>query len=830
MVENDFKDLFNLSPVLLLVLDTNFNIVAATDAFLKVTMTERKKILDKNIFDVFPSNPDDLNADGEKNILASFNSVIKNKITNTLPVQKYDIKKPEADGGGFEVRYWKVSHSPVLDTAGNVKYIIQNGEDITKNQELISNNEKLKKNNQLLKETYKYSETIIDTIHESMMILNKDFFVKSANNSFYKKHQITKEETEGKHLFELQNGQWDIPELRELLNDTRSKNGSIQDLEVKRIFPHIGEKIMVLNASRVIKKKQSKELILFTIKDITEVRRLGFELQSKEKKALEEQLEAEKEALKKLEDSEKRYNMMLMKSPFAIAILKGKDMVITLANDSIKEMWGKGDDLEGKKFLDILPELRDQQFPTLLNEVFTTGIPFYGYELLAPLYRNGLLMHEYFNFVYQPYHEADETISGVTIIAYDVTTHVIAKNELIEAKINADQKTIIAEEAVKSKQQFLSNMSHEIRTPMNAIIGFTNVVLKTTLDNSQREYINAIKESGDALIVLINDILDIAKVDAGKMTFERIPFSVSNSVATMLHLFEPKMKEKNLELYNEYDPAIPLNLIGDPMRLRQIILNLMSNAVKFTSKGKITIHLNLLKEDAEKATIEFLITDTGIGIPKNKLADIFNNFEQATIGTSSSFGGTGLGLTIVKQLVELQGGTINVNSEEGNGSAFSFVLSFDKQNAEEEITLVNTVEPVQETLFEKNTAENIKVLVVEDIALNQLLIKIILLDFGYDVTIAGNGKIAIENLQENKYDIILMDLQMPEMNGFEATKYIRNVMNSNIPIIALTADVTSVDVEKCIAAGMNDYVSKPIDEKILYAKIITSLKESNTIK
>jgi CheY-like chemotaxis protein/anti-sigma regulatory factor (Ser/Thr protein kinase) len=256
----------------------------------------------------------------------------------------------------------------------------------------------------------------------------------------------------------------------------------------------------------------------------------------------------------------------------------------------------------------------------------------------------------------------------------------------------------------------------------------------------------------------------------------------------------------------------------------------MSNAVKFTSKGKITIRLNLLKEDAEKATIEFLITDTGIGIPKNKIADIFNNFEQATISTSSSFGGTGLGLAIVKQLVELQGGTINVNSEEGKGSTFGFILSFDKQNAEEEITPMSPTQPVQEIPFEKNTSENIKVLVVEDIALNQLLIKIILLDFGYDVTIADNGKIAIENLQENRYDLILMDLQMPIMNGFEATRHIRNVMNSNIPIIALTADVTSVDVEKCIAAGMNDYVSKPIDEKILYAKIITNLKESNTIK
>lgn len=826
MVDNNYKELFNLSPALLLVIDIHFIVIAATDLFLKVTMTERDTILGKNIFDVFPDNPSDAAADGEKNMRASLNRVLSTKVSDTLSLQKYDIRKPESEGGNFELRYWKTINSPLFDTANNVKSIIVKVEDITENEALISSNQTLKKSNELLAEAYEYSEAIIGTIHETMLILDKDFYIKSASKSFYKKHGITKKETEGKHLFELQNGQWDIRELNGLLNNTDAHSNAIQDLEVKRTFPNLGEKIMLLNASSFLKKTDGEELILLAIKDITEVRRLALEIKTKENKALEKQLKIEKKVLKKKEESEKRYNLMLMTSPFAIAILKGKDMIVSLANDSIKEIWGKGDNVEGKKFTSILPELKDLQFPKLLDQVYTTGIPFYGDALLAPMFRNGKLEQTYFNFVYQPYLEADETISGVTIIAYDVTAQVMAKKELTDAKINAEEKTKIAEEAVQSKQQFLANMSHEIRTPMNAIIGFTNVVLKTKLDNTQKEYISAIKESGDALIVLINDILDIAKVDSGKMTFEKCPLSLSVSITTMLHLFEAKMKKKKLELVHEYDSNIPLNLVGDPMRLRQIILNLMSNAVKFTSAGKICISVRLLKEDADTATIEFLVTDTGIGVPADKLLAVFNNFEQATAGTSSSFGGTGLGLAIVKQLVELQGGTIIAKSIEGKGSSFGFVLPFEKSNLENEITPIPESDQIQENPCEEAT-ENIKVLVVEDMALNQLLIKIILLDFGYDVTIADNGILGIEQLEKDTYDIVLMDLQMPEMNGFEATTHIRNVMKSNIPIIALTADVTSVDLEKCKAVGMNDYVSKPIDEKLLQRKINQCLADLN---
>jgi len=405
----------------------------------------------------------------------------------------------------------------------------------------------------------------------------------------------------------------------------------------------------------------------------------------------------------------------------------------------------------------------------------------------------------------------------------DITNQKTFTEELTEAKMvaelamsNAEKAKGIAERALQSKQQFLSNMSHEIRTPMNAILGFTKILLKADFTPKQKEYLDAIKTSSDGLLVLINDILDLAKVDAGKMTFEQKPFKIEFSIATMHQVFDLKLKEKNLELVKEYDIKIPAVLLGDAARLHQILLNLLGNAIKFTAKGKITVAVRLLHEDNEKATIEFAITDTGTGIAEDKLESIFENFQQATTSISSSFGGTGLGLAICKQLVEKQGGSISVKSTMDEGSTFSFTLSFQKTNEENE-------KESGKVELEKEI-KDIKILVVEDVKLNQLLMKIILDDFKFKYDIADNGKIAIEKMQTNTYDIILMDLQMPEMNGFEATEYIRNTMESTIPIIALTADVTAVDVEKCKVVGMNDYVSKPLDERILYTKIMDLLK------
>jgi CheY-like chemotaxis protein len=348
--------------------------------------------------------------------------------------------------------------------------------------------------------------------------------------------------------------------------------------------------------------------------------------------------------------------------------------------------------------------------------------------------------------------------------------------------------------------------------------------LKTELTEKQKEYLDAIKISGDALIVLINDILDLAKVDAGKMTFEQKPFKLSDSVSSMIHLFDAKAKEKGIELEKEYDRSIPATIIGDPVRLQQVVLNLLSNAVKFTNKGKITLGVKMLRDEEEKIILEFSVLDTGIGIPENKLESIFENFQQATNETSRLYGGTGLGLAIVKKLVEAQHGKVWVKSRLDEGSGFYFTLGFRKVK-EEEKKKERREEGKKVNKKETKKVGNAKILVVEDVTLNQLLMKTLLEGFGFTADIAGNGKIAIEKMQKNEYDLILMDLQMPEMNGFETTGYIRSKMNSDVPIIALTADVTTVDVEKCRAVGMDDYLAKPINEKLLYSKMMKYLKE-----
>jgi PAS domain S-box-containing protein len=823
-----------------------------------------------------------------------------------------------ADNVVAEQRYFNTTMQPIYNEENIISGVVNFGYDVT---------EQIRARKQIEASEQRFRNILEQAPDPIVILKGENMILDTANEALYQLWRVDKSAI-GKSFLEI------LPEMKgqgflELLQDVYFNGKVIKGYDTPAEF---------------IRKDGQKEILYFNF-----IHQPYRELDGSISGVLVMASDVTKQMLarKQIEESEKRFSNVLTQSVMSIGILKGTDMIINFANEMMMASWGKGNNIIGKPLLEVLPELEDQPFPKLIQEVLATGVPYYGYEEKVTLVNNGKEKVAYFNYVYQPYTEIDNRITGVTVLASEVTAQVHVKkeneeiaerfrlladaqpqkvwtadhkgnknyfnqqwynytkltfedlkgwgwkqivhpddwelkqkkwkdsidtgkpfeleyrllghdgtyrwhvsraiaqkdhrgeiimwvgsntdidnqkaeNQKLETKVKESTYSLEqAKIATKAKQQFLSNMSHEIRTPMNAILGFTKVLLKTDLSGKQKEYLLAIKTGGDAMIVLINDILDLAKVNEGKMAFVQTLFKMEASIGTMLHLFENNIQEKNLELVKEYDNKIPEVLLGDPARLHQILINLLSNAVKFTSKGKIKICVYLVNEDEENATIEFSVTDTGIGIAENKTEKIFENFEQALDSTSRLYGGTGLGLAIVKQLVEAQGGSISVKSKIGEGSTFSFTLSLKKSK-----TKAAAREEVATNNLEDRERKNIKVLVVEDMKLNQLLMRTILDEYGFENDIAENGKIAIEKLKTNSYDIILMDLQMPEMNGFEATEYIRTIMNCKTPIVALSADVTTIDAEKCQAVGMNDYLAKPIDEKDLYGKILELVKKN----
>ncbi|HSH65122.1 MAG TPA: ATP-binding protein, partial [Bacteroidia bacterium] len=392
-------------------------------------------------------------------------------------------------------------------------------------------------------------------------------------------------------------------------------------------------------------------------------------------------------------------------------------------------------------------------------------------------------------------------------IAKNITEQKKLQNELIMAKQ-------VAEESVILKEAFLANMSHEIRTPMNAIIGFTDLLLKRKLPEKELDYVQTIKKSGENLLRIINDILDVSKIDSGMMEFEEHPISIKEIFASLSSMLSQKAKEKKLTLIFSYDEDLPDTILGDPTRLTQVILNLVGNAIKFTKSGRIEVFAKLLKEENERYQIEFSVKDTGIGISEDKLKFVFERFSQAETHTTRNYGGTGLGLSIAKQLVTLQGGTMSVSSELGKGSSFSFILNFKKT----EKMYIN-YQWNNSTLDEERLGK-LNVLIVEDNPINIKFILSLFADYKIQIDVAENGKLAIDKVKKNAYDLILMDIEMPEMNGYVTTSIIRHELNNNIPIIAMTAHAMAGEQDKCLALGMDDYISKPINANLLFEKML----------
>lgn len=404
-----------------------------------------------------------------------------------------------------------------------------------------------------------------------------------------------------------------------------------------------------------------------------------------------------------------------------------------------------------------------------------------------------------------PLFDRKNNIYGVGGIATDYTDKVQYQQKLIKAKK-------IAESAEQLQEQFLANMSHEIRTPMNGIIGMTNILMNTSLNNEQTGYVNIIRESSDTLLFLINDILDLSKIKSGKLSIEKIPFKVREVLENAILPFQLKAKEKNIELKLVTDMRIPQTLEGDPHRLKQIVNNLLSNALKFTDKGFVSFVIEMNTQIRSKALIKFIVKDSGVGIPENKLNTIFNSFEQAANSTARKFGGTGLGLTITKQLVELQGGQIDVASIEGKGTEFTFEIPY---------TLVADQKiPVNDNLLVNDNCQDLtgkKILIAEDNEINQKVISLTLKAQGLLPIITNNGREAIELLEKGElFDLVILDLQMPEMNGYQTAIYIRKKLNLRIPIIAMTASALQQERTRCLELGMNEYITKPFSSETLF--------------
>jgi PAS domain S-box-containing protein len=515
-----------------------------------------------------------------------------------------------------------------------------------------------------------------------------------------------------------------------------------------------------------------------------------------------------KEFEEKVRLSEKRYRDLFNHSQALICThdLQGKLLSV---NPAIRRVLGfEESEMMGRSIQDFVPGKHRQKFEEEYLDAIRESVNVVSGEFCV-LNKGGEEIYLLYKNVRMEEPGSEPYVIG---FSQDITDRIHMERELRITKKMTD-------DIAKAKESFLAHMSHEIRTPMNGILGIASLLNKTRLDPQQRNYLQLIQESANNLLVIVNDILDLEKIVAGKLQLERIPFKIVDKIATTIQSFIYRAEEKELGLI--FQNSIPGDLVveGDPYRLSQVLNNILSNALKFTNEGHINISTNIREHDDQEVVVEITIQDTGIGIGKEQLRTIFEPFEQADATISRKYGGTGLGLTISKNMVEMQNGELLVHSEEGKGSAFTIRVPY-------HISIEDMQENEVSQEIDYKSLGPRKVLVAEDVELNQYLARHILESWDFEVVIVNNGREALEALEKCSFDCILMDVQMPEMDGIEATQRIRKLPDpviANMPIIALTANALKGDSEKYLAAGMTDYLAKPFDEARLFRVISRNL-------
>ena len=409
---------------------------------------------------------------------------------------------------------------------------------------------------------------------------------------------------------------------------------------------------------------------------------------------------------------------------------------------------------------------------------------------------------------------------SLILSVFDFTAHYKMSNTLSQEKNESIIQSQILKEREEFKNKFLANTSHELRTPLSTIMGFSTILQRSSLTQTQSQYLDVIKTSGEHLRNLIDDILDISRIEMGRLKIQTNRFDFKRMLDLLSDSYTVKSKNKNISFSFKLDKKIPQFIVGDKLRLTQILTNLLDNAIKFTHEGGVELDVKLLERKSKNLKLEFTITDSGIGIQEDKIDSIFESFAQTH--DVNTYGGTGLGLSIVKNLIQLMNGSIDVSSQSEKGTTFKFILNFEvSANQKEDV-------PVVEKSIKTESEKKFNILIADDLESNQLLIMKILADYGkYFIDIVSNGDQVIERLHQNDYDLILMDLKMPKMDGYDTTRFIRQsevAEIKGIPIIALTANVSPLEKEICLGIGMNDYISKPYDEKELIQKMDNLLK------